>query len=231
MKDRKNVFLSPSVMRIFNSCPRCFWFHIKTKHKVNRYPFPSLASGMDVVIKNYFDVYRDKDLLPPEIDGQITGKLIDGEIMDKWRNWRTGLQYEIEDGITVIGALDECIVDDDNNYIPVDYKTRGFENTEKGNYHYQTQLDIYGFLLEKNGYITKGKGYLVYYYPSKVIEEGIIKFGTDVVEVKISQDRALSVLEKAIEVINNEFPPNAKKRCILCKWQQEDSADEAIIHI
>ena len=132
--------------------------------------------------------------------------------------------------MTVVGALDDFMVYN-KHYIPLEYKTRGYAKWEKGSYHYYTQLDIYGFLLEKNGYDISGKGYLIYYYPENVVETGVIKFGIDVEEVNISAERALRVIQEAIEVIQSVSPPQQASKCVLCRWQQEDILEDTIIHI
>jgi hypothetical protein len=50
---------------------------------------------MNILIKQYFDSYRRKRLLPPEIDGKVDGRLFDDEeLLKKWRHWRAGLRFE-----------------------------------------------------------------------------------------------------------------------------------------
>jgi xanthosine utilization system XapX-like protein len=52
--------------------------------------------------------------------------------------------------------------------IVLDYKTRGFPLKEDTAAHYQDQLDIYNFLLRKNGYRTEDYGYLLFYLAAGV---------------------------------------------------------------
>ncbi|ODS30309.1 MAG: hypothetical protein SCARUB_04585 [Candidatus Scalindua rubra] len=87
------IRLSPTTgLNLFRNCPRCFWLHYNKQVRRPRGIFPSLPGGMDLVIKKYFDRYRGK--LPPEIEGKVEGCLMPGvELMNKWRNWRTGLEY------------------------------------------------------------------------------------------------------------------------------------------
>jgi len=67
--------LSPSTLNLFIDCPRCFWLHINKRIHRPRGIFPSLPSGMDNVIKTYFDKYRKKGELPPELQNQVKEKL------------------------------------------------------------------------------------------------------------------------------------------------------------
>ena len=64
-------FLSPSALGLFKNCPRCFWLEKVKNIKRPRGIFPSLPGGMDAVIKTYFDTFRAKKELPPELDGKI----------------------------------------------------------------------------------------------------------------------------------------------------------------
>ncbi|MYE37960.1 MAG: hypothetical protein F4X82_00355 [Candidatus Spechtbacteria bacterium SB0662_bin_43] len=230
MTGGKNVYLSPSTLRIFQDCPRCFWFHANTKHKANRYPFPSIASGMDSVVKQYFDTYRAQNTLPPEMKTVSDGALVEQNTIDKWRNWRKGLSYRIDDtDVLVIGALDDCMIID-NCYAPIDYKTRGYEKQEKGNYHYQLQLDVYSLLIEKNDYKIAPYGYLVFYYPQKVVKQGVLQFGIDVQRITLSSAQAMRTIQRAIGVMNEDAPPRPNSRCAVCAFQQEEGISD-IIHI
>ncbi len=131
---------------------------------------------MDLVIKRYFDRYRIKDEMPPEVKGELPGKLFSNlKLLEKWRTWlHTDLNHE-DKGInaTLSGALDDCLIED-GFYIPLDYKTRGYELRDDPTKYYQTQLDSYCLILESSGFKTKGFAYLLYYWPLEVFDNGIV---------------------------------------------------------
>ena len=135
------------------------------------------------MIKSYFDRYRGS--LPPELQGAVKGVLVpDMVLMNKWRNWRTGLEYNDKKiNATLFGALDDCLLID-GLYTPLDYKTRG-SAPEPGSSerNYQVQLDSYALLLEANGYSVSHLGYLIYYFPEEVREQGQVKFNVKVVAI------------------------------------------------
>lgn len=211
--------LSPTTgLSLFKECPRCFWLHyVKNVHRP-RGIFPSLPGGMDLVIKKYFDQYRGS--LPPELEDKVPGVLVeDGELMNKWRNWRTGLRYKDKKlDAELFGALDDALIDPDGYYIPLDYKTRGSAprdgDSEK---YYQTQLDAYALLLAENGYPVRELAYLVYYYPEIVESEGIIKFNIEPVKVNIDPERAKKLFEKAVKLLNGPAP-KSHSECEYCIW-------------
>lgn len=206
--------LSPSTLGLFKECPRCFWLHIDRNHKRPRGIFPSLPGGMDLVIKKYFDKYRGS--LPPEIKGKVRGVLFDDLItLNKWRYWRTSLKYQ-KDNITLHGAFDDLLIEDDI-FIPLDYKTRGSEPKEETLEYFLHQLDLYTLLLARNGYKTDGLAYLVYYYPQKVSENGMVKFKVEPEEVKVSLKRAEKLLDDAIDLLKGP-EPKSHKECEYCNF-------------
>lgn len=215
----KEIRLSPSTLNLFLECPRCFWLHINENIHRPRGPFPSLPMGMDSVIKIYFDKYRIKGRLPPEIKGKVDGRLMnDPELLNKWRNWKTGLEYKDEVlEVTLFGALDDCLVDG-KYYMPLDYKTRGSEpRVGESEKYYGNQLDCYTLLLEGNGYQVRNFGYLIYYYPKEVEDEGRVKFNVEVIKLNTDPKRAKKVLEDAVKLLNNPIPPHHSE-CEYCIW-------------
>ena len=124
------IRLSPSTLNLFRECPRCFWLQFKKGIARPRGIFPSLPNGMDKVLKKYFDSYRKKGTLPPEIAQEIgtSAKLYTNmEDLKIWRNNFKGLQKEYpEYKFTLRGAIDELLISKDGKYIPFDFKTRGY---------------------------------------------------------------------------------------------------------
>lgn len=214
--------LSPSTLNIFVDCPRCFWLHINRNVKRPRGIFPSLPGGMDLVIKSYFDTFRFKNELPPEIIGKVEGNLFhDIKVLEKWRSWKdTNLIYEDNSLNAVLsGALDDCIVDN-NYYVPLDYKTRGSPVQEDPGKYYQLQLDSYSLMLESVGCKTKNLAYLVYYWPDKSVGQGLIKFNIEVFKIKTNIESSKKVMKEAVELLRNKLP-NPSNNCEYCRFFKE----------
>ncbi|MFB6181581.1 MAG: PD-(D/E)XK nuclease family protein [Candidatus Magasanikbacteria bacterium] len=214
--------LSPSSLSTFKDCPKCFWFRFNHAQKRPRGPFPSLPGGMDDVIKDYFDKYRDKDSLPPEIDHLDAELAMPKSWMDKWRNWQSSPSYINEDlNVEVIGALDDCLVDGDS-YIPFDYKTRGYPPKGNSAKYYGHQLGIYGLLLSENveeSYPVADYGYLFYYYPKEVKEGAVVEFENKLVKLDIDKDRAKELIKDAVECIEGP-EPDRHSDCEYCGWYE-----------
>ncbi len=209
--------LSPSTLSLFRECPRCFWLEKVKAIKRPRGIFPSLPGGMDLVIKKYFDKYRLNNELPPEIQGKITGRLFpDIATLEKWRNWRNSdLRYEDKSSNAIlIGALDDCLVENDY-YIPLDYKTRGYELKDDPRKYYQNQLDCYCLMLESCGFKTKGLAYLLYYWPEEVRQEGIVKFHVEPIRIETNIESAKKIVRDAAILLASPMP-KPSSACEFC---------------
>ena len=207
--------LSPSSINLMVDCPRCFWL---TQHKVWKRPetiFPSLPSGMDKVLKGHFDKFMEKGELPPELchNNHCSGlKLFkDKELLNLWRNNFKGISWTDKGGNILHGAIDNLLING-KKIIVLDYKTRGYPCKDDTHEHYQLQLDVYNFLLRKNGYETEDYAFLLFYHPKEVLENGNIVFNTDLKKMKVDIKKAEEMFNKAINLLNDECPKES------CKW-------------
>lgn len=208
---------SPTSLSLMSNCPRCFWLQMNKGIKRPRGIFPTLPSGMDAVIKKYFDRYRIKGKLPPELEGKIKGKLFDDiNKLERWRNWRINeLRYEDKVlDVVLVGALDDCLVDG-QFFIPLDYKTKGSEVKEDPAKYYQNQLDSYCLMLEALGYKTKNEAVLLYYTPKEVSENGTVKFNVTPFKIDTNPESAKSVIKKAVELLTGPLPKR-NSECEFC---------------
>ncbi len=218
---KRGIALSPSALNLFNNCPLCFWLDKTHRIRRPRGIFPSLPSGMDRVIKDYFDIFRKDSSLPPELrvsefkDISLYGDQIK---LDRWRSWRTGLEYKEDDGSVLSGALDDLMVKDGVKYVPLDYKTKGSPTTpEDAVRYYQNQMDCYALMLESNGLASAGYAYLLYYSPKSVGERGQVTFHIQAVKVETSTQRARDTFQRASTLIRQKNAPESKG-CEYCDW-------------
>jgi RecB family exonuclease len=178
---------------------------------------------MDAVLKKHFDKYMEKQKLPPELCDRAECKDLvlfnDKKLLAEWRNSRKGLWYEDKNGNILHGGIDNLMVNKLNNRIIVlDYKTRGFPLKEDTHEHYQSQLDIYAFLLKNLGYETEDFAYLLFYHPKEVLETGEVVFNTDLKKMKVSPEAAEAFFTKAISLLNSVCP---NERCEWCEMVKE----------
>jgi len=211
--------LSPSSLSLMAECPRCFWLH----HNQNKIRpagiFPSLPSGMDNILKTHFDKFRDKGQMPPELKENkdcVGCRLFDDkELMGIWRDFKRGIFYEDEEGNILKGAVDNLLIKE-NKLIVLDYKTRGFPLKENSHEYYQNQLDIYNYLLRKNGYETEDYAFLLFYIPKEVLETGEVIFDTKLVKIEANVQNAENIWKKALKLLNGSCPKKNYERG--CSW-------------
>lgn len=208
--------LSPSSLSLLKECPRCFWLHHNKKIRRPDTIFPSLPSGMDKILKEHFDTFMRKGQLPPELK-ELKGYYLfdDKELLKTWRSNFKGIQYQDGDYL-FRGAVDNILVKG-KKLVVLDYKTRGYPLKEDTHEHYQDQMDIYNFLLRKNGYQTEDYTYLIFYHPHKVAENGHVCFNTDLIKIKVNIKNAEQIFRKAKEVLENPIPESSED-CGFCKW-------------
>lgn len=215
----KRLALSNSRLGLYRECPRCFWLEMNAGIKRPDTIFPSLPGGLDLLFKRYFDRFRDRGELPPEVKGKLPGRLLpDARTIDRWRDWRRGIRYSPAWGdVEVMGALDECLVDDADCYYPLDYKTRGYAPKADSHTFYQDQMNLYTLLLEGNGHKTQHLAYLIYYHPIEVKEDGLIQFQVDVQGVPTDPAAAEALVKDAVAILHGPVPQTAAS-CGFCRW-------------
>lgn len=214
--------LSPSSINLFLECPRCFWLAQVKGIKRPDGIFPSLPSGMDKILKAHFDAFMAAGELPPEIHahGKKNGYRLfsDKKQLDLWRNNFKGIQYtDPASGVLLHGAVDNILVNG-KKLIVLDYKTRGFPLKEDTADHYQTQLDLYNFLLRKNGHETENYAYLLFYHPNRVTRTGEVVFNTDLVRMATDVKHGEKVFKNAVKCLEGNEPAPAKE-CKWCEWR------------
>lgn len=218
--------LSPSTLGLFSECALCFWMQFRRGIKHPEGIFPSLPGGMDRILKEHFDRHRRKGLLPPELKSLEGMRLFDNiNLLDVWRNiFRGGLQHaDRENGFVLCGALDEVLVSGDRLAV-LDFKTRGspLRNGDNQYYkYYQDQMDIYTYLLQRNGFQTESFAFLLFYYPDKVRDDGSVLFGTELKKIEVSAGSAERLFRSAVECLLSDEPPEESGECGHCRYAQE----------
>ena len=212
--------LSPSTLSLMKECPRCFWL---TNHEIWQRPsgiFPSLPSGMDLILKKHFDKFMEQNKLPPELCNQANCeecknlKLFDDKkLLAEWRNSRKGLWFEDSQGNILHGGIDNMLINKLNNkLIILDYKTRGFPLKDDTHEHYQDQLDIYAWLLKQMNREVEDFAYLLFYYPKEVQETGEVVFETQLKKMKLSTTNAKKLWQGALKLLGGDCPEKS------CEW-------------
>jgi len=167
--DEKPYKLSRSKIDLFLECPRCFY--IDRRLGVGRVPgFPfNLNSAVDTLLKKEFDYYRTNNKNHPLLEKYgIDARPASHRELDKWRENFTGIQYLHEPAnLIIFGAIDDLWINSKDEYIIVDYKSTSKNERITSvsldwQIGYRRQMEIYQWLLRKNGYSVSNTGYFLY---------------------------------------------------------------------
>ncbi len=164
-----NFKLSRSKIDLFTQCPRCFY--IDNRLGTARPPgFPfALNSAVDHLLKKEFDIHRAKGEKHPLIKKYgVDARPVAHENLDIWRENFKGVRYlEPTTGLLITGAIDDLWINREDEYIVVDYKSTSKDEeinelNKEWQGGYKRQMEIYQWLLRKNGLKVSNTGYFVY---------------------------------------------------------------------
>ena len=82
-------------------------------------------------------------------------------------------------------------------------------------------MDLYNFLLRKNGYDTEDYAYLLFYYPDKINEQGDVIFHTTLITLPTNPDNGELVFKNALKLLQQKEMPPANEQCAFCTWIQD----------
>ncbi len=168
-KSKEPFKLSRSKIDLFLECPRCFYLDRRLGISRPTGPAFSLNVAVDELLKKEFDIHRAKNQAHPLMkEYKISAVPIAHEMLDKWRTNFTGIQYvHPKTNLKIFGAIDDLWKSTKGEYIVVDYKATSkageVELTDaKWHMSYRRQMEVYQWLLRKNGLKVSDTGYFVY---------------------------------------------------------------------
>lgn len=226
MNNNKPIQLSPNSLNLYFECPYCFW--LDKKQRIKRpppYPY-ALNLAVDSLLKEEFDKYRKKkELHPLLVANNIPAKLFPNqELLNEWRNNFKGIRYyDAELDATLFGAVDDILEFTEGKLAPLDYKSTGSKVPTIYD-RFQLQMDVYTFLLEKNGYKTVRKGFLAFYIVDK--ENGFadrLPFKKEIHMIDTDPSYVQGVFKEAVELLRGDRSPSHGQDCKFGQWLKDTS--------
>ena len=215
------VQLSPNSLNLYYECPLCFWLD-KRRGVKRPQPYPyALNAAVDLLLKEEFDKYRKKgELHPLLIANNIPAKLFPNQkLLNEWRNNFQGIRYyDAELDATLFGAVDDILEFSEGKLAPLDYKSTGSKVITVYD-RFQLQMDIYTFLLEKNGYKTMRKGCLAFYVVDK--ENGFddrLPFRKEIQVIDTDPSYVQGLFKEAVNLLRKEAPSSHSADCQYGRW-------------
>lgn len=219
--------LSRSKLELFLECPRCFYFDRRLG--VGRPPgFPfSLNSAVDKLLKKEFDIHRAKNQAHPLMKKYgIDAVPVAHESLEKWRTNFTGIQYLHEPtNFLMFGAIDDLWQNKKGEYIVVDYKATSKDEqiialNKEWQGGYKRQMEIYQWLLRRNGYLVADIGYFVYCNGRTDLQafDAKLEFNISVIPYKGDDSWVEKAIKNAHKCLRAEKLPLSTNRCDYCAY-------------
>lgn len=228
--------LSRSKIDLFLNCARCFY--VDNKLGVARPPgFPfNLNSAVDGLLKKELDIHRANGTQHPLAKAYgLDAKPFAHEKMDDWRNALSqGVKYvHPETGLTVRGGVDDIWVNPDGELIVIDYKATSKDGSiesldEEWHIGYKRQLEVYQWLLRKNGFKVSNMGYWFYANATKDREsfDGRLDFELTLVPYEGDASWVDETLMQIKSCLDSNDIPASSDECDYCKYR--DAAGTAM---
>jgi hypothetical protein len=159
--------LSRSKIELFHQCPRCLWLDVARGVPRPSGPPFTLNNAVDALMKSEFDRYRAAgEPHPLFATVGLDAVPFPHAELDRWRHNFTGLRWlDPETGWTLCGAIDDLWQARTGELIVADYKaTARTEMPTARNLFpsYRRQLDVYQFLVRRQGFEVSNRGWFVY---------------------------------------------------------------------
>ncbi len=223
--------LSRSKLSLFLECPRCFYEEVV--RGIGRVPsFPlSLNNAVDHLLKAEFDVHRAAGTSHPLFATVgLDAVPFTHARLDEWRKNFTGVRWtDTESGWTLFGAIDDVWVTPTGSVIVVDYKAtaRQGEVTAANIYDsYQRQVEVYQFLLGKQGLTVEPRAWFLYANGIAADRSfgGVLSFRETLLPYDGNHDWVLGTFRDAVALATGGIRPAAAKDCKWCRYVEERGA-------
>lgn len=225
---KESFWLSRSKIDLFLECPRCFY--LDRRLGVARPPgFPfSLNSAVDTLLKKEFDIHRTNQTAHPLMKAYgIDAVPFEHKKIGDWRDNFKGVQFHHElTNFIVSGAIDDVWINLQKELLVVDYKSTsksGEVNIDADwQIGYKRQMEIYQWLLRRNGFKVSNTGYFVYCNgdTDKEAFDGKLEFDVRIISY-VGDD---SWIEKAVidahACLVNDNIPKASDNCDYCRYRE-----------
>jgi len=222
-----NFKLSRSKLDLFMSCPRCFY--LDNRLGLSRPPgFPfNLNTAVDTLLKKEFDIHRAKGEKHPLIEKYgVDARPVEHDELNVWRENFKGVRYtDPETGLMITGAIDDLWIDSKGNYIVVDYKATsksGEIEVLDQDWHdgYKRQMEVYQWLLRKNGLTVSDTGYFVYCNgdTDKDAFDAKLEFRITLIPYKGDDSWVAGAIKAAHKCLCSDEIPEARADCDYCRY-------------
>ena len=221
--------ISRSKIDLFVECSRCFY--IDRRLGVGRPPgFPfSLNSAVDTLLKKEFDIHRAKKTAHPMMKAYgLDAVPFAHEKLDVWRENFKGVEYHhVPSNFLVTGAVDDLWKNSAGELHVVDYKATSKEGEvgidAEWQSGYRNQMEIYQWLMRRNGFTVSDTGYFVYVNGrrDRAAFDGRLEFDVRIIPYTGSDSWVAGALMDARACLVGDCLPASAIACDYCAYRTQ----------
>lgn len=220
--------VSRTKIELYKDCPRCFYFDLKLG--IGRPPgFPfTLNTAVDALLKKEFDIHRVKGTRHPLMEQYgINAVPLKDAHLKEWQDNFKGIRFKYEPAhFEVFGAVDDIWINAQGELIVVDYKatstTKKIDLDDGQEYHegYKRQMEVYQWLLRRNGYKVSDTGYFVYCngQKDKKAFDAKLEFAIELIAYQGNDNWVEKTLVEMRQCLEKESPPPQNPECEFCNY-------------
>ena len=213
-----------------NCCKRCFWIKLKLHQKLPWQIFPGIFSSIDSYSKSITSTYFDKyKKLPPWFSPY--GDFIKPVSVPHHNRF---FIIDEKTNIRLTGVPDDIFLNADNSYSIIDYKTARYSKHQRDDLFplYETQLNAYAYIGNRNGFSPVSSLLLCYYSPETfllaenpekldevLLEDGFyMPFMAHIKKVELKEEEIVEpLLEEVREIGEMKKAPESREGCEDCR--------------
>jgi hypothetical protein len=222
--------LSRSKIELFVECPRCLYLDVaRGITRPGGLPF-TLNNAVDALMKAEFDRYRAaRQPHPLFATAGIDAVPFAHADLVRWRHNFTGVRWKDDvTGWTLFGAVDDLWQAPSGELIVADYKATARDeapSTTRLYSSYRRQMDVYQFLVRRQGFEVSRRGWFVFANGDRRAAEFGDKlcFSTSLVPYDGDDAWVLEVFRRAVATIESGQPPLADPDCEYCAYVRNSS--------
>jgi CRISPR/Cas system-associated exonuclease Cas4 (RecB family) len=219
----------------FLRCKRCFYLDRRLGIDVPPgYPF-NLNTAVDTLLKKEFDIHRTADRSHPMMTAYgLDLKPYNHPKLNEWRENFKGVMYHHEaTNMIITGAVDDLWCDDKGTIYVVDYKatSKEAEVTLDADWQigYKRQMEMYQWLLRRNGLTVSDTGYFVYCNGKTDREafDGKLEFDIKIIPYTGNDSWVEKVITQAHACLVSDRLPVSSTRCEFCQYRKAAASIES----
>ncbi len=219
--------LSRTKLQLFLECPRCFYLDRRLGVVRPDAAFYSLNLAVDALLKREFDACRLRGEPHPVM--RLFG--VDAvpfrhRDLALWRDTPAGIRVlHAGSGFDVFGIVDDLWQMADGSLAVVDYKatSTGGPITLDDRDGYKRQMEVYQWLVRRNGFPVSDTAYFVFANADREREAfgRKLEFALSVVPYHGSDAWVEDALLAARECLEQDVPPPAAAGCVWCGYRRK----------